>query len=145
MFYRLASHFPSLAGEADDPYAEARANDWVNFLERYDEATVEDSFALLVKSWTKDRYPRIGDFQEIVRQRLARQASENSGRRALQRGSSGEQTYQCPGGCHDTGLLEHFSGRFDVGWQDRHVLVEASPERPVVTRCGACNPEPARA
>ena len=134
VFSRLASHFPTLAGEANDPYAEARTTDWVDFLCRYDTDVVEETFALLVKNWTKDRYPRIGDFQEIARTIAARPDS-----RQLARATANEATYQCPGGCRDTGLVEYTTGLFDVGTEGRQTYHEASEDRPVMARCPVCN------
>ena len=50
----------------------------------------------------------------------------------------GGRTYATPScvRCKATGWVEMTGGDYDAGYQDRRVMVTATPEKPVMKRCG---------
>lgn len=83
LWARLISHFPALGGEIGDAVGEMRAKDWIDVLHRYSREDSTATVETLISGTSMGRYPRIGDFQDLMRQRLARRSLEASGRKAL--------------------------------------------------------------
>lgn len=67
LFARLIAHYPSLGG-SDEP-ALQRARDWCAVIDRSDTKIAMAVCNELVEGWAERYPPRIGDWQELARQK----------------------------------------------------------------------------
>lgn len=71
LFTKLVGHYPHLGGDPDDPAAQSRAADWLDYLGRLNAPAAYDAITTLIESPDAPRFPGISDMQAIMRQRIA--------------------------------------------------------------------------
>lgn len=74
---RLQAHYPGLAEN------DLAALDWVEKVRQLPYERAVEVVELLIVGWTRDRAPRLADWQEVARQVAARVASEQETERRL--------------------------------------------------------------
>ena len=85
---RLVAHWPSLGGDANDPAAMMRLEDWLRTIQRCNPEVASEALELLIQG--HEGYPpTIGDWQAVCRSVASRHALERSTveRQALEAGA----------------------------------------------------------